>query len=31
MLDSLPYELPELVTRAPLDTHHSTVLSEWVD
>ena len=31
MLDSLPYELPELVTRAPLDTHHSTVLPEWVD
>ena len=31
MLDSLPYELPELVTRAPFDTHRSTVLSEWVD
>ena len=31
MLDSLPYELPELVTRAPLDTHRSTVLPEWVD
>ena len=31
MLDSLPYELPELVTRAPLDIHHSTVLPEWVD
>ena len=31
MLESLPYELPELVTRAPLDTHHSTVLPEWVD
>ena len=31
MLDSLPYELPELVTRAPLDTHTSNVLPEWVD
>lgn len=31
MLDSLPYELPELVTRAPLDTHRSTVLPDWVD
>ena len=31
MLASLPYELPELVTRAPLDTHRSTVLPEWVD
>ena len=31
MLDSLPYELPELVTSAPLDTHRSTVLPEWVD
>ena len=31
MLVSLPYELPELVTRAPLDTHRSTVLPEWVD
>ena len=31
MLDSLPYELPELVTRAPLDTHRSSVLHEWVD
>jgi acyl-CoA thioester hydrolase len=31
MLDALPYELPELVTRAPLDIHRSTVLSEWVD
>ena len=31
MLDSLPYELPELVTRAPLDTHTSKVLPEWVD
>ena len=31
MRESLPYELPELVTRAPLDTHRSTVLPEWVD
>ena len=31
MLDSLPYELPDLVTRAPLDTHRSAVLPEWVD
>ena len=31
MLASLPYELPELVTRAPLDIHRSTVLPEWVD
>jgi len=31
VLDSLPYELPELVTSAPLDTHRSTVLPEWVD
>jgi len=31
MLQSLPYELPELVTRAPLDTHRSTVIPEWVD
>ena len=31
MLQSLPYELPELVTRAPLDTHRSTVVPEWVD
>ena len=31
ILTSLPYELPELVTRAPLDTHPSTVLQEWVD
>ena len=31
MLQSLPYDLPELVTRAPLDTHRSTVLPEWVD
>jgi acyl-CoA thioester hydrolase len=31
MLQSLPYELPALVTRAPLDTHRSTVVPEWVD
>jgi acyl-CoA thioester hydrolase len=31
MLASLPYELPDLVTRAPLDTHRSAVLPEWVD
>ena len=31
MLDTLPYELPELVTRAPLDIHRSTVLAAWVD
>ncbi len=31
MLQSLPYELPELITRAPLDTHRSTVIPEWVD
>ena len=31
MLQSLPYDLPELVTLAPLDTHRSTVLPEWVD
>ena len=31
MLATLPYELPELVTRAPLDTHRSEVLPEWVD
>ena len=31
MLVTLPYELPELVTTAPFDTHRSTVLSEWVD
>ena len=31
MLDSLPYDLPELVTRAPLDVHRSVVLPEWVD
>jgi acyl-CoA thioester hydrolase len=28
---SLPYPLPELVIRAPLDIHRSTVLPEWVD
>ena len=31
MLETLPYDLPELVTRAPLDTHTSRVLPEWVD
>ncbi len=31
MLVTLPYEMPELLTRAPLDTHTSTVLPEWVD
>ena len=31
MLVTLPYEMPELVTRAPLDIHTSTVLPEWVD
>ena len=31
MLVTLPYEMPELVMRAPLDTHTSTVLPEWVD
>ena len=31
MLDALPYELPELVTRAPFDIHRATVLGEWVD
>ena len=31
MLVILPYEMPELVTAAPLDTHRSTVLPEWVD
>jgi acyl-CoA thioester hydrolase len=30
-LASLPYELPELVTRAPLDIHRGEVLPEWVD
>jgi len=28
---TLTYEMPELVTRAPLDIHRSTVLPEWVD
>jgi acyl-CoA thioester hydrolase len=28
---TLPYELPPLVTTAPLDIHRSTVLPEWVD
>jgi acyl-CoA thioester hydrolase len=27
----LTYEMPPLVTTAPLDTHRSTVLPEWVD
>ena len=27
----LTYEMPSLVTTAPLDTHRSTVLPEWVD
>ncbi|MBL8673568.1 MAG: thioesterase family protein [Rhodospirillales bacterium] len=27
----LPYELPELDTRAPLDLHRATVPPEWVD
>ena len=31
MLVTLPYEMPELLTLAPLDTHTSTVLPEWVD
>src|SRR5215471_11175067 len=31
MLVTLPYELPPLVTTAPLDIHKSTVLPEWVD
>ncbi len=31
MLVTLPYELPELVTRAPLDIHTSKVLAEWLD
>ena len=31
MLVTLPYEMPSLVTTAPLDIHRSTVLSEWVD
>ena len=31
MLVDLPYEMPDLITRAPLDSHRSTVLPEWVD
>ena len=31
MLVTLPYDMPDLVTRAPLDIHRSTVLPEWVD
>src|SRR3954453_24022604 len=31
MLVTLPYQMPELVTSAPLDIHRSTVLPEWVD
>ncbi len=31
MLVTLPYEMPTLVTAAPLDVHRSTVLPEWVD
>ena len=31
MLVTLPYQLPELVTRAPLDIHASKVRPEWVD
>ena len=31
MLVTLPYEMPELVTSAPLDIHRSIVLPEWVD
>jgi acyl-CoA thioester hydrolase len=31
MLETLPYALPGLVTRAPLDIHRATVLPEWVD
>ena len=27
----LPYEMPPLVTTAPLDIHRSIVLPEWVD
>lgn len=30
-LATLPYALPELVTRAPLDIHRGEVLPEWVD
>jgi len=31
MLVTLPYEMPALVTTAPLDIHRSTVLPEWLD
>src|SRR5215471_9875654 len=31
MLVTLPYEMPTLVTTAPIDIHRSTVLPEWVD
>jgi acyl-CoA thioester hydrolase len=31
MLVTLPYAMPDLVTRAPLDIHRATVLPEWVD
>ena len=31
MLVTLPYEMPPLVTAAPLAIHRSTVLPEWVD
>ncbi len=31
MLVTLPYEMPALVTAAPLAIHRSTVLPEWVD
>jgi len=31
MLVTLPYEMPELVTTAPIDIHRSTVPPEWVD
>jgi acyl-CoA thioester hydrolase len=31
MLVTLPYEMPALVTTAPIDVHRSTVLPEWVD
>jgi acyl-CoA thioester hydrolase len=31
MLVTLPYEMPTLVTTAPLEIHRSTVLPEWLD
>jgi len=31
VLVTLPYEMPELVTTAPIDFHRSTVLPEWLD